>query len=445
LAWLASSSTGTSALSHVYLDDQLIAAAGAPALVPGLPPGSTWRRFWDLSRAADGSFVVAAEITGPAITAGVYSAIVRFTPTPLGLVEASVALQSGDLLPGTTDAVSFLAQFDECVATNSAGELVSMPLVAGNQERIHRGFAALAAEGGSSAVFGKSWTTFFRHCVEINEQGDTAFIGRVDDDLQLVWNGALVARTGFPTPATEPFALTAFSASQTLGANEVVRLADDGALYWYGTWDDPNSEQDSGIFRDLDLVVQRGVTTVEGLALDQVDSRHFDVEPDGARMLLRAVLEDGRDAVVRVLLEGEIQLVEGCNSHAGQLSAIAFPTGSPAAGGGALIVMDDAQALGALPLVAISFASTLDSDGCGLDLPGLGELLIDTSPEALITTLASTTPWNGNQTAVAGLTFPQDPSLPGTSVFLQGAWVDPNLASSEPVRLTTALQLTLAP
>ena len=87
---------------------------------------------------------------------------------------------------------------------------------------------------------------------------------------------------------------------------------------------------------------------------------------------------------------------------------------------------------------ALSPTSGLNGFGCGINLPGYGEVLVGLAP------LPELLPIGIYAGTALPFSFqiPSDPTLIGVTVFSQGMFIDPtNLA--EQVRLTNGLKLTI--
>jgi hypothetical protein len=64
-------------------------------------------------------------------------------------------------------------------------------------------------------------------------------------------------------------------------------------VLWYGDWDDPDTTRDTGLFLNDHLLIQKGVTTVDGMTITQI----FNVT-NGYRMS-----RNGRFVIVEVNLD----------------------------------------------------------------------------------------------------------------------------------------------
>jgi len=130
-----------------------------------------------------------------------------------------------------------------------------------------------------------------------------------------------------------------------------------------------------------------------------------------------------------------IASVPGCAGNPAVLAALApsAPLGAPLP-----LQVTGSAALSGLALVYAG-APGVDARGCGLLVPGLGELLLALAPPPLLV---------ANQGLAGGTSLlspfvPSNPSLAGLTVYLHGLAVD--LALPKPIELTNALAVKLGP
>jgi hypothetical protein len=115
-----------------------------------------------------------------------------------------------------------------------------------------------------------------------------------------VKNGTLFAREGSPAPGVG-FNLTGIGLT---GAP--VRVDNAGRVLWYGRWDDPDVDRDTGLFLDEELLVQEGVTTVGGFVVDEIiDGQDtFALSDNGSWAIFEGRLSDGTNGAFRIDLSG---------------------------------------------------------------------------------------------------------------------------------------------
>src|SRR6185503_8586545 len=212
-----------------------------------------------------------ASVDDPAIATTVDRALVLATVSPAGvLLSEVVIIKEGDMLPGIpietlTDVgtgphdsafnnlgkVLFAAELTGPAATGAALALGSTS-----------GITVLAREGDPSPIAGRLYATLNDIALDLNDSDEWVAIADLDgattDDSIIVKNGTtVIAREGSGLPAIGAFTFTTFGTG-------AVRIDNGGNVFWYGDWNDTVTTQDTGIFRNGQLVVQEGVTMVGG-------------------------------------------------------------------------------------------------------------------------------------------------------------------------------------
>jgi hypothetical protein len=156
------------------------------------------------------------------------------------------------------------------------------------------------AQTGEPSPFGPSYTSIATSTMslDLNDRGDHAFACTIDADDAgdaSVRNGAPFLRSGETLPAIEPFAIEAIGAPLFLG--------NDGRLLWLGTWRSaPRVEPSRGLFVDTELLVEAGVTEIDGRRVAHLEllDRSCSMSPSGRYVVFEAGLEDGREGAFRI-------------------------------------------------------------------------------------------------------------------------------------------------
>jgi hypothetical protein len=130
-----------------------------------------------------------------------------------------------------------------------------------------------------------------------------------------------------------------------------------------------------------------------------------------------------------------ITSLPGCAGNPAVLSALA----SSAPLGAVLPLQVTGSAAHSGVSVVYFGASGVDGSGCGLSVPGIGELLLALAPPPALVASALLA---GGISSFAPL-IPNQPGLAGVTVYLQGAAVDGSLA--QPIEVTNALSVKLGP
>ncbi|HKX45870.1 MAG TPA: hypothetical protein VJP77_04155 [Planctomycetota bacterium] len=418
-------------------------------VAPGVTPGTQYDWFVDARPGGPGE-VVAHVIADDAAIQGITdNMLLRVVDQPGGGVVVTDLVKRGDVLPGQTTPVQEFTEYGYGLAANASGAYLHVPRMSGGPEAVYLELDPLAISGTQSPYFGEPWGAFNRVPVALNDAGDYAFGARVGGGSAtlrfLVWNGIVVVEEGEPLAAVAPFAIDRLYLDSVPYASPL-HLTDDGRIAWFGGWNDPDPTSDQGLFLDHELVLDEGVPYVDGLRVTDffptgpgAAAPHFDVTPAGDQFALRAGLEDGRIAAVRIRPGGSVTEIASCTPNAGTL------TSAPQSPGSFLFFnAGNAQAVGALALVGVSAAQVTGTPPCGIVLPGLGEQHIALDPANLLALKPGLFPATaGLSTVVFFSTLPTNPTLAGVHLYAQGLWIDPSPTAPEPLRATNALDFEL--
>ncbi|MEO0650994.1 MAG: hypothetical protein AAFZ65_09975 [Planctomycetota bacterium] len=438
LAWIPAGSVGA-----ILLDLTPVAEVGQPVLAAGAPSGSVYTGFNDVVLLDSGELWIRAAVSDPQFPGFSGPAVLRLAPDGAGGFTTTVERIFGQQLSGLPDPISKLPLQDHAIHVSEGGRLGLLV----NQQSVSLGAAyidgtLLALESQPAPLAGAEWLGFEEQDVAVNDAGDAAFVGSLLSDAgaseALVVNGAILARTGETLPAIAPFELERLNLA--IGGSPLA-IDDQGNPVWWGQWNSPDEATDEGIFRGDELVFASGVSTVDGLLVEEVRRNAgnrvvFQLAEGGTQLGLAVELEGALSAAVRIDLAGSALPVDGCTPNAGLLSLEPL-----ALGDASTATMDAAQTLGAVSFLALSTAVADPGSACGTPLPGAGELLISLAPGQLLSVPQTSAPWNGTATAIATLEVPTNPALLGLQLRAQGVWIDP--ASAEPLRLTNGVDLAI--
>lgn len=464
LLWVPSESPASLGRRAIYRDLEPIAAQWELVEADGLPAEAAWISFGAIRPDGSGAVIAEATIDLPS-PASLTSALVRLSPAGGGEYATEVLFEEGDTLPGTTAPIQGFSTINETLDVDAFGRPLWIAYLGGVGAGIVRDDELIAVEGGPSPIFLSNWSDLVRSAIALNARGDYAHGGTIDQPFLtqqvLVWNGAVVAQSGQALDAIAPYQISdLFFAGFGPQAPNPLRIGPEGALYWSAKWSNPDSSNDVGLFRDYDLIVEEGVTTVEGQRLVELvapgnNSLLFDVSASGNRVALWAELEDGRAAIVTVPSEDGISSLPSCSIFDPRLSAFGIPAGggddSIGAQIGNLLVVQlepgfEALSSEAVDFLVVSTGRLFGAGPCGLDLPGIGEVQVDFSAQKLVASF----PGSGflPPTGIASLSFvdlPNDQNLVGTSLYWQGFVIDPAAPSGNTVRPSNALEVIVNP
>ncbi len=272
--------------------------------VPDFPAGTPALGFFDVKANEAGQLLVTASIDAAAIPSTVDRALFIWTPDPAGGIAASTLIAAeGDVLPGQSVALTDFGTGFQETAFNDEGEALFVVDIPG-ADAIYCFNGALfeiAQEGDPSPVAGRNWQSLSPASVALNDQGEFAFIGRVDGDAGsdrvLVVNGSKLVQEGDALPSIAPFVLEEIEGP--------VWLSEKGDVLWAGKWSSPDNDMDEGLFLNDQLWIQEGVTRTEsGEILIQVftGDSGFQLSDSGDYALVRGLTDTIFDAIYRVNL-----------------------------------------------------------------------------------------------------------------------------------------------
>ena len=132
--------------------------------------------------------------------------------------------------------------------------------------------------------------------VDINDAGDwVAACNDTDYTGVILLNGAPFAVQGSTTPGVPG----GFALQGTAYTNGGVQISEFGDLTWSARWSDPDTSRNEGVFRNHELLVQKGVTKVGGLLVTEL--------PTSSGGEVMAVSDNGLYIIKELELEGGIE------------------------------------------------------------------------------------------------------------------------------------------
>ena len=279
---------------------------------PGLTAGTPFIGFFNVKINNADQLWVVASVDDPNIATTVDRALYILESDPdLGGISAfTLVAAEEEVLPGQIEAVADFGTGPHASAFNNAGEALFFVDLTGDTatdgalyhyDGLDR--LLIAQEGGASPIRGRPWSSLSSPELDLNDNGDHVYSGSLTGDtasnLLLVKNGAKFRQEGDPVPGLSPggFGLTSFGTGP-------LEISDGGSVLWYGDWDDPNTDLDTGLFLDDTLLVQEGVTVLEGSVVDTIrgvqDGYHM--SNNGQLVIFEAVLQDGREGAFLIEL-----------------------------------------------------------------------------------------------------------------------------------------------
>ena len=286
--------------SGVYYNAALVIQESAVSTAAGFTAGTPYIGFFETRLNDANQILIVASVDDPAIPSTVDRGLVIAQVTSAGaLVSETLLYKEGDALPGQTDTVVDFETGAHEIALNDAGQVLFGAQITGDPARDHVIYVdgtLIAQEGDPSPVVGRSWSSLSSPELDLEEHGDYAFSGSLDGDpasnLLIVRAGQKLIQEGDSLPGMSGYAFTSFGSGP-------IDIADTGDVLWYGDWDDPNLDVDTGLFLNHTLVVQEGVTQVGGVLIDTLRGVQdgYALSDNGLYMVFEAILQDGREGV----------------------------------------------------------------------------------------------------------------------------------------------------
>lgn len=292
---------GTNNDSGVYLNTSLVIQESNISTAPQFSPNTPYIGFFDVKINDSNQLLLVASVDDPAIATTVDRALVRVNTAVFG---ETVLAKEGDVLLGAGRTVEDFGTGPHDSAFNSSGWVLYSADSTGatsDDSAVFRydgvNHVLLAQEGQpSGAVALRNWGSMAGVNLHMNNSGDWVMIGDLDgattDDGLIVKNGTtVIAREGSSLPAIGGvFTFTSFGTGN-------VQIDDTGDVFWLGDWNDPDTTKDVGLFMNDMLLVQEGVTIIDGQILASISTveNNFVISPNGQWLIFEGVLADGRD------------------------------------------------------------------------------------------------------------------------------------------------------
>ena len=276
--------------SGIYLDADLLIQESDIATAPEFSPGTPYIGYFDTKISDTGKIMVIASVDDPAIDSTVDRAIVLVDGA-----SQSVIAKEGDILPGQTEAVDDFGTGPHESAINDSDNVLYVAELTGDtstDQAIYVNHTLIAQEGSASPSAGRTYDLLSSRGLDLNNLDEYVFKARLsgddsNDDV-IVKNSAIFISEGDPAPGG--FSFTGFGTT-----SGPVKIDDGGNVLWYGEWDDPNGDVNSGLFLNSTLLVQEGVTMISGLAVDTINngSDAFSMSDNGEWVIFEASLVGG--------------------------------------------------------------------------------------------------------------------------------------------------------
>lgn len=280
---------------------------------PGLTAGTPFIGFFEVRINDAEQIFTMASVDDPNINSSVDRAMhILTTDSDLGgITDFTLIAAEGDVLPGQTEAVSDFGTGPHEMAFNNDGHVLFGVDLTGdsstNAAVYHYAHGVegtamqlIAQEGSFSPLKDRTWATLTSIELDLNNNGDHVYSGSLDGDsasnLLLVRNGEKFVQEGDAvTTDSGTWAFTSFGSGP-------LSLNDCGEVLWYGDWNDPDTDVDTGLFIDGTLIVQEGVTTIDGVVVDTLRgvTDGYAMSRNGRWVVFEAILADGTEGAYMI-------------------------------------------------------------------------------------------------------------------------------------------------
>jgi hypothetical protein len=413
----------------LYFGDQLLLQEGGASSAPQLLGGNVIKGLYEAEINNLDHMVLITIIDEPGQLPGLNIAVLRITVDAGGnLASETLILRAGDfVVPGVSGELTNMEIRGQCLSFNDLDQFMFVTTEAGSSgtnRAVYIDGVQVARDGSPSPVPGRPWDTVAGAEVDLNNLGDwvlhAELEGDSDSDYLIEKSGAKFIQEGDTLPAIPGFVLQRFGFGP-------VFVGDNGNVLWFGDWDDPDTSRDSGLFLNHQLILQEGVSVVDGELVEFIRGveKGYVLSPDGEWVVVEVELAGGVNAAVLIHV-GPWTYLDGGSAGTGGITP-------RLRGGGSL----EGDSLARLELSSAK-ASTTSAMVMGLSelsVPFRGGILVP-NPDALALGL----PVDAQGESHLALPIPVG-LPPGLAVWFQ-AWIqDPggpfSLAASNAVKGTT--------
>jgi hypothetical protein len=300
--------SGTSDDSGLFFDGALVFQEGFLSTAAGFSPNTPYIGFFETKVNASNQILIMASVDDPAIASTVDRALVIATVDNAGtLLSETLLFKEGDVLPGQTGLVTDFGTGPHAFDFNEAGSVLyvaDLDSVTTTDGVVYLDGTLLAQEGSPSPVAGRNWLTLSTSLrVALNDSGSYVYTGTLDGstttDSVIIRDNALFRQEGDSLPDIAPHTLTSFGTGP-------VDIDNSGNVLWFGDWNDPDTTRDTGLFLNDTLLVQEGVSEINGVTVLSLPTSQdaFAISPDGRYVIFEATLTGSVNGAFLLDLEG---------------------------------------------------------------------------------------------------------------------------------------------
>ncbi|UCF66750.1 MAG: hypothetical protein JSV80_13325 [Acidobacteriota bacterium] len=313
--------------SGIYYNFDLVIQEGDTSIAPEFGAGTVYLGFFDAKLNDTNDMVTLASVDDPTIGGTLERALVKLDLGPAGaLLGESAIVKEGDLLAGQTELVVELGTSTHQNDINELGQSLFFADLDGSTATdgvIYVDDRLIAQEGSPSPVAGRNYELLSSRAMNMNNVSQVVFKANLDgttaDDEMIVADGRELIREGQSLPAISGFQFTSFGSS-----SGPVAIDDYGNVLWYGDWNDPDTGLDTGLFLNDLLLVQEGVTLIDGLLVQGIGNiaETFAISDDGQYVIFEATLEGGLEGAFLIEVDAPKPVPDGDTVAGTQSTAV---------------------------------------------------------------------------------------------------------------------------
>ena len=429
--------------SGAYFNSKIVIQEGRVSTAPEFTLGTPWMLIFNVRLNNSNQMLVHGTVDDPLIASAGDQALVFVTLDEEGnLVSENVYMKEGDVVGPGLMPIQLFGTATHSVAFNNRGDIMAFVDTSASSSTdgfIFLNYQQIAREGDDSPVEGRTWSSLASPELDVNDYGEYVFSGTISGDTQtnslIIKNGDKYKQQGDVIPTMAPRKIHSFFSAP-------IFITNAGGVFWFCKTDENDSAKDSGIFLNERMLVQEGITPVDGTFVRILETltESFTVPPDGRYLVFWAQLDDSRTGAFLIDV-GVVTRLPGCAENTGWLG---HRSGLPLLGERMAFEMDDGQGTGVLPILFMSTMPIAGYPPCGIETYA-GELLIDLSPANGNPALFQLgVPWGGAP-VVQYVDIPDDPILADAVVYAQGLfWDAGDQLPEQNLLLTNALRIEFA-
>ena len=371
-------------------------ASGVPSVgVPAsMDPATFYKKFEEVRMNDRNQILCKLVVDTPDVGGTSDDGLFLFEVDDFGqLVDAQVLALEGDIAVEGTDPIKKISTSGHSIALSNNGDYAFQIQDDGDKdfdEMIILNDTIIAREGFESPVEGRTYRTVITPELDINDFGEYVFNAALDSDFQPqdCTDCALIVKNGEKFVQGDDF-IESLNAQVAQFGSAPVYISNGGDIYWATTTRGPAS-QNAAYMRNMDVIIQTGVTEVEGNLVTGVRTapNAFHVSPSGRFWVGEIDLQNAGEAFV-VADFGAATKIPGCLGNQGVL---AVTDGVPVGGSILELSLDNAQDVGVTPYLWVSTAPAIEGSECGTNI-GVGELLVKLGPSKIF--LQQNPPYSG--------------------------------------------------